>query len=206
MDRSSIRQDEKFLLWIDAVGGYWVCLGNEVILGQAGPIGQADVTILGDLSGQHARIRRDAGGYVIEAIREVWVDGRPAEPLAPLCDGSTIVLGRSVRLVFRRPHPLSMTARLDFLSHHRTQPSSDAVILMADACILGSKPQCHVVCRELAHEVVLFRQEDRLLCRVSGPLDIDGVACSGPTQLRLDSHLRGDHFALGLEPLAQTPP
>ena len=37
----------------------------------------ADVPILADLSSRHARIRRDGEGYLIEALREVRVDGRP---------------------------------------------------------------------------------------------------------------------------------
>ena len=33
---------DRFMLWVDAVGGYWVCLADELIVGQpgdrAGPI------------------------------------------------------------------------------------------------------------------------------------------------------------------------
>jgi len=77
--------------------------------------------ILGDLSRRHARIRRDGEGYMIEALRDVRVDDRPVRNVGWLRDGSRIQLGDSVRLVFRRPHALSGTARLDFVSRHRTQ-------------------------------------------------------------------------------------
>ena len=63
-------QTDKFMLWIDAVGGYWVCLGDEITIGQPVSAGSVDVPILGDISPRHARIRRDGEGYVIEAIRE----------------------------------------------------------------------------------------------------------------------------------------
>ena len=64
----------------------------------------ADVPILGDLSSRHARIRRDGEGYLIEALRDVRVDGRPVHDVGWLRDGSRIQLGESVRLLFRRPH------------------------------------------------------------------------------------------------------
>lgn len=198
MDRGK-GQSDTFLLWIDAVGGFWVCLADAVTLGQPVPGGAADVPILGDLSGQHARIRRDGEGYLIEAIRDVRVDGRPVDRVTLLRDGSTIELGPSVRLRFRRPHALSATARLDFLSRHRTQPSADAVLLMADTCILGPKPHSHVVCRDWMDEVVLYRQDDELFCRTRGALEIDGVSRKGRGPITRNSRVVGDRFSLSLE-------
>ena len=46
----------RFLLWIDGVGGYLVCLGDEVILGQASSEYQVDIPIQADLSRRHAKI------------------------------------------------------------------------------------------------------------------------------------------------------
>ena len=42
---------DRFLLWVDAVGGYWICLGDEILLGQ--PVGHT-------LDAQH-----QAGGDVL---------------------------------------------------------------------------------------------------------------------------------------------
>jgi hypothetical protein len=157
MDRTCEQAGSRFLLWVDAVGGYWVCLGDEVVLGQPVSAGRVDVPILGDVSGRHARIRRDSEGYLIEALRDVKVDGRQVEHTALLSDGARIQLGEAVRLLFRRPLALSATARLEFLSRHRTHPSTDAVLLMADACVLGPKPHSHVLCRDWPQEVVIYR-------------------------------------------------
>ena len=151
----------RFRLWIDAVGGFLVCLGDEIVLGQAVPEGSPDVPILGDLSRRHAVIHRDEEGYVIEPVRRVKVDGQTIEQSTTLADGRVIELGNGVRLRFQRPHPLSGTARLEFVSHHRTLPALDGVLLMADSCILGPGPQSHIVARDLAGDVVLFRQGSR---------------------------------------------
>ena len=167
-------QSGRFLLWVDGVGGYWVCLRDEVVLGQAASA-KADVPILGDVSARHARIRRDGEGYVIEAFRDVRMDGRRVEHVALLSHGCKIQLGDAVRLAFRRPHALSATARLDFLSHHRTEPTVDAILLMAGYVRARPRPHSHVVCRDWASEVVFYRQEGQLYCRSPGGMEMDGV-------------------------------
>jgi hypothetical protein len=192
-------QSDRFMLWIDAVGGYWVCLRDQIMIGQPGQGGKPDVPILGDLSNRHARLRRDGEGFIIEAIRETWVDGRPVRDVGWLRDGSQIQLGRSVRLLFRRPHALSGTVRLDFLSRHRTQPSADAVLWMADTCILGPKQHSHIVCRNWTREVVLYRDFDALYCRGDDRLEIDGVARTGRGPITRNSRVEGEGFSFNLE-------
>jgi hypothetical protein len=189
----------RFRLWIDAVGGFLVCLGDEVVLGQAAAEGSPDVPILADLSRRHAVVRRDAEGYVIEPVRSVKVDGRTIEKPTTLADGRVIELGNGVRLRFRRPHPLSATARLEIVSHHRMSPSVDGVLLMADSCILGPSSQSHVVARELPSEVVLFRQGDGLACRTKGSLHIDGKECVDQGGLTIHSRVVGSDFSFTLE-------
>ena len=116
--------------------------------------------ILADLSRRHAVIRREAGAYVLEPLQPVRVDGREITGPTVLADNQLIQLGDNVRLRFTKPHALSATARLDFESHHKTQPSADAVLLMADSCVLGPNRHCHVRCRDWQHDVVLYRHGD----------------------------------------------
>ena len=199
MNRSSDAQTDKFLMWVDGVGGYWVCLNDEIVLGQPVVAGAVDVPILGDLSSRHAIIRRDGEGYLIEAIRSVRLDGRPVDGQAVLGDGSKIRLGDGVKMVFRRPHAPSATARLDFVSRHRTQPSSDGVLLMADSCVLGPKRHCHVVCRNWKNEVILYRHDQQLFCRAGGPLEVDGVRGTDRSPVARNSRIVGEQFAITLE-------
>jgi len=192
---------DRFMLWVDAVGGFWVCLGDAVTLGQPVPGADADVPILGDISSRHATIRRDREGYVIEAIRDVLLDGRPVHKAATLCDGSRVQLGERVRLRFRRPHALSATVRLEFESRHRTQPSADAVLLMADTCVLGPNRHSHVVCRDWRQEVILYRHDEELYCRAAAGFRVDGTACQGRSRITRSSRIDGEDFSLSLEPI-----
>ena len=135
------RTGPRFLMWVDGVGGYLVCMADEVLLGQAIANSGADIPIVGDLSRHHATIARQGENYVIRPHATTRVEGR--ELTSPRClrDGDEIELGPSFRMRFRQPHPLSATSRLDFLSHHRTQPATDGVLLMANSCILGPSTQ-----------------------------------------------------------------
>jgi hypothetical protein len=193
------RKSERFMLWVDAIGGFWVCMDDEIRLGQPVHGNSTDVPILADVSSRHAIIRRDGEGYLIEAIRSVEVDGRPVRHSAALADGARIRLGESVQMDFHRPHPLSATARLDIVSGHNTQPRSDAVLLMADSCILGPNPHCHVVCRDWPADVVLYRQHNELYCRAPGTFEVDGVAHRGRARVTRNSRISGDDFSFTLE-------
>lgn len=191
------------MLWLDGVGGYWVCLADAVVLGQPGGSREGHLPILGDLSARHARLRRDGEGYSIEPVRDVRLDGRLLSGPASLVDGCRVDLGRRVSLVFRQPHGLSATARLEFASSHRTHPPSDGVLLMANTCVLGPNGQSHVVCRNWPREVVLYRAEERLFCRVPGAFLVDGAECRDQAALAPRSRVSGEGFSFSVEPIAK---
>lgn len=205
----------RFLMWIDAVGGYLVCLGDEIVVGQACPGTTVDVPIQADIPRRHIKIRREGEGYVIEPLAvgvngrtvqsarqaEVKVAGKLITSNALLSDGDEIELGQSVRMRFRKPHVLSASARLEMLGRHRTQPFADAVLLMAESCVLGPKWQNHVVCREWKGDVVLYRQDSQLFCRALESVEIDGQLQDGRGKIRPNSRIVGSDFSLTLEPI-----
>lgn len=192
-------ENRRLQLWIDAVGGYLVCLGEEVVLGQAIPGASVDVPIFGNLSRGHATIRRDGEGYVLTPESEVRIEGRKLDGPSFLADGDEIQLGEAVRYRFRRPHALSASARLEPLSGHRTHPASDAVLLMAESLVLGRKLHNHVVCRDWEEDVVLFRQGEELHCRCGGDFEIDGHLQDDQGRLGAVSHVCGEDFSLSVE-------
>ncbi len=188
----------RFLIWIDAVGGYLVCPGAEVRFGQAVPDNPVEVPLVADVSRHQLTIRRDAEGYVAQSVRETWLNGSRMAAPAVLADGDRLTLG-PVELRFRRPHALSATARIDLAGFHRTRPSCDALLLMADSCILGPKPNSHVVCRDWPLDVVLFRQPAGLICLASGKFEIDGRVFESRGPVAIGSRVRGEGFSFCLE-------
>ena len=197
---SPVRPAPRFMLWIDAVGGYLVCLGDEIIVGQAHPNARVDVPIQADISRRHVKLRRLGEGYVIEPLApNVTLEGKPLTGPALLSDGDEIGLNGAVRLRFRKPHVLSSSARLEMVSQHRTHPFADAVLLMAESCVLGPKWQNHVVCREWGGDVVLYRQDDRIFGRAMESIEIDGKLHDGRGPVRPGSQVLGTDFSMTLE-------
>ncbi len=190
----------RFLLWLDAVGGYLVCLDDEVVLGRAGTDAVADVPLLGDLARQHATLARDGEGYVIRGIKPTFVNGKNVTT-ALLKDGDVIRLGSTVELEFRQPSPVSSTARLRVVSRHRLPLAVDGVILMAETCIVGASRQAHIPASGLDNPVVLYRQGAALWCRATGGFEVDGRACAARAPLTLQSSVLGEGYSFSLEPL-----
>lgn len=190
---------DRFLLWVDAVGGYLVCLANEVVIGQAAPGNKIDLPLKGDLSRRHAIIRREGENYLLEPLAEVRVEGRLITSATHLSDGTELEFGSGVKLRFRKPHVLSASARLEFTSRHRTQPYADGILLMAESCVLGPKWHNHVVCRDWADDLVLYRHDHELYCRSMRPLEIDGQIIDGRGRITRSSHISSEDFSLSLE-------
>lgn len=193
---------ERFMIWIDGVGGYLACMAPVVTIGQAIPGSHVDIPLQADISRRHAIVRRIGEGYAIDPLHDVSVNGKPISEAAYLVDGDEIALGEKVKLRFVKKHSLSASARLDFVSRHRTQPSADGILLMAESLVIGPGAASHILCRDWPHEIVLFRRSEGLGCRSPGPLTIDGRRFEGKAALPFGAHLGGESVSLTLERLA----
>jgi hypothetical protein len=191
----------RYLLWIDSVGGFYLCTGSSIRIGQAVPGNSVELPLLADLSRHHATLRRTGESYVLDALRDVEIDGRHVESSAALPAKCELRLGKSLRMSFSRPHPLSATARLQLLTHHHTQPSSAGVVLMAETCILGPSSKCHVQCKNWSCDVVLYKKGDDLWCRTEGDLECAGQKLARGGRISLGQPVTGSGFSFSLEPL-----
>lgn len=190
----------RFLLWIDGVGGYLICLTGRISFGQATPDTVVDVPLFADVSRLHATLSRDDEGYTLEATRGARVNGKPAERML-LRSGDRVTLGASCQFLFRQPSPLSGTARLELTSGHRLPTSVDAVLLMADALVLGPDTQAHVTVPELKQPFVLFRAKEGLGVRHGGNFTVNGRSCRDRAVLGTNATVQGDDFSFALEPV-----
>ncbi|WP_148598105.1 FHA domain-containing protein [Aquisphaera giovannonii] len=195
----------RFLLWVDAVGGYLVCLDDRIVLGRAGPDSPADVPLMGDLSRNHATLIRSGESYVLQAHHPSFINGKAVADRAVLRDGDVIRLGDTVELEFRQPSPVSATARLAIVSRHRLPLAVDGVLLMAETCIVGGTGQAHIPAPSVRQPLVLYRQGNALWCRAPGSFDVDGRTCAARAPLTLRSSVLGDGFSFSLEPLRSHP-
>jgi hypothetical protein len=197
---SSGSATNKFLLWIDGVGGYLVCLGNRITLGQATPDATVDIPLFADVSRLHATVTRDSEGYLLQGLRATQLNGQTVER-GLLRNGDRITLGGCCQLQFRQPVPVSTSARLDLVSGHRLRLSVDGVLLMADTLLLGPGNQVHVSMPELKQPVVLFRQKNGLGIRSTGTININGQSVCERGLLEPGATVTSEDFSLTVEPM-----
>ena len=194
-------------IWIDGVGCFWLSqLDRFTIGGPGAPSAKADdlretadLALLSDLKRRHATIVRTGEGYLLESHGPARVAGREVHDRVALNDGATIELGRSVRLRFRQPSALSLSARLDFMSDHRPTQSVDGVVLLADTCLLGQGDENHIDCPDWVGQVLLVRQGTELWCRSRQALTVNGHRLGNGRRLRSGDVVSGDESRFRIE-------
>lgn len=173
--QSETAAGRRFLLWIDGVGGYLLCLSNEITIGGPADIeAAADIALLANLSRRHATITRSGEGYILAPHAPTRVGNREIHQPTPLTGGYELRLAQNVLLGFRLPTVLSGTAVLDFVSDHRPVYSVDGAIMMEENCLFGTGAENHVVCPDASDSFVLFLRDDRLWCKCRSGVVIDG--------------------------------
>jgi hypothetical protein len=206
--QASARRLERFLLWIDAVGGYFVTSRNEAILGQAHGSSGIDYPIQADLRPRHARVFRRESDWFVEPIRNaagpapIFVEGRKIDAPAHLGDGDELLLGESTLLRFRQPHPYSASSTIEIVSRHRTSPHTDGLLMLAETAVLGPDWNSHIVCRRFAEKLVLIARGGSLRLRGNGPIYRDRLRFDDVCEIEGDCRIAGEGFSMSLETLA----
>jgi hypothetical protein len=188
----------RFLLWIDGVGGYLICLGNRLTFGQAAQPG-VDLPLVADVSRIHATLTRDAEGYLLETVRPVQVNNQSVTR-ALLRANDRITLGATCQLCFRQPVPVSASAVLEIVSGHRLARSVEGVLLMAETLIIGPGAQAHVTIPDLKEAVILFRHKDGIGLRSTRPLTVNGQRMTDRCVLGAQAQVNGEEISFALEP------
>ncbi len=191
---------KRFLLWIDGVGGYLVCLSSRVTFGQATADAPIDVPLFADVSRMHAELARDGEGYVVESNRGLHVNGTPNERTLLKC-GDRVTLGASCQFLFRQPVSISPSARLELVSGHRLPLAVDGVLLMADNLILGPGSQTHITLPWATANIILYRSKDGLGVKFAGPFTVDNSPCRERANLTLPASISADSFSFTIEPV-----
>jgi len=192
---------KRHVAWIDGVGGYLICLDDEITIGQPSAPPSVDIPILADLSRRHASLRRDGESYVLSPIHRVSVDGVPLSGPTVLNNGALIEVGETVKIRFRQPHALSATAVLTLESHHKTEPAVDGIVLMSDSCIFGPHSHSHVCCRDWTEDLVFIRRGEGLTFRTAATVEVDGQPVDPQALLPGNCRLEAENFAMSLEDL-----
>jgi hypothetical protein len=189
------------VLWIDGVGGYLLVDSDDVMIGQAIAGSPIDIGIVGDLGRQSCALRRSDGEYLLQPLQQtiVQLDGCVIDRPQLLKHNAIVQIGNRVKLCFTKPNALSASARLDLVSLNRFKPHVDAVLLLADSCILGPNPASHVVCSSWKTELLLFRHAGQWHFRSLEEVDVNGEPARGQIPMMPGMRMRGEDFSLSVE-------
>ena len=201
LSSTGVQIPKRFLLWVDGVGGFLVCLANRVTFGQATAETPVDVPLFADVSRLHAELTRDGEGYIIESGKGVLVNGTSTNR-AVLAAGDRVTLGATCQFLFHKPVAVSSTARLELTSGHRLPVAVDGVLLMGNELILWPEPESHIIVRGLPIQVMIYRSKDGLGVRVPDcRFRIDETVCHDRAALPLPSVVTSDHLTFAVEPV-----
>lgn len=190
---------KRFLLWIDGIGSYLVCLGNRVSFGQMMAESTVDVPLLADISRVHACLTRDEEQYLFESSKGVTLNGKPTEK-GVLANGDVVGLSRSCEFRFFVPMPGSSTARLETDSIQRLPFRVNGILLMSSMLVLGPESTAHL-CVPWTQSLYMLRDRDSLTLKWKGNILNNGEKFEGSCQVRdyLGS-IATECFSLAIEP------
>ncbi len=190
----------KYMLWIDGVGSWQLCVGKSFIVGAPSFESQsADIALLANVSRHHATLNYGDEEWRLTAEHPTSVSGRLVDKATTLRSGDQICLAERVRLGFRIPSVLSNSAVIDFESDHRPSHSVDGIILLADHCLLGPSRDHHVFCSQWPDFIVLFEQDGQLKCRSKTSLTVDGASVRDSVALSHGAVVTGDELRFRVE-------
>lgn len=197
VSQSSVKS---YMLWIDGVGAWQLCVGSSFTIGAPTLESEsADITLLANISRQHASIRYDADHWQVASDHPTTISGRTVRSTATIRSGDQLCLAGRVKLGFRIPSVLSSSAVFDFESNHRPERTVDGMILMVDHCLLGPGHDQHICCPDWPDVVVLYAQNGMLRCRSAIPLKVDGRFVSDSAELRHGVIVDGDDLRFRIE-------
>ncbi len=151
------------LLLVDGTGSSLLIRRNSVRIGRAGGTSEVDVPLPADMQSHHADIVRHGDDYFLMAEGPTEVNRRRVTRTL-LRDGDRIVMGNG-KMVFRRSSDRSGSAVLVLSDRTRAPQDVDRVVLMADTCLIGPDPSCHIRTREGDTRLVAFVRDGQLLMR-----------------------------------------
>ena len=191
---------KSYMLWIDGVGAWQLCVGSSFSIGAPTfEARSADITLLANISREHAALQYHADQWQVTASQPTSVSGKNVGSSTGIRSGDQLCLADRVKLGFRIPSVLSSSAVIDFESNHRPPHTMDGIILMVDHCLLGPRRDQHICCPDWPDVVVLYTQQDSLRCRASFPLKVDGKSVSESASLTHGAVIEGEELRFRIE-------
>ena len=192
---------QRFLLWIDDVGGYLVSRNESFTIGRSGVHATSEVPINGDLASEHITIQSGSDYCVLTPHAKTLVNSLEVEEPLAIVTGDILTMG-SVQLEVQPRHPLSQTLGLRITSHHNSYGAKN-ILLMKRSIILGSKRQNHIVLGNGHEDTVIYESSEskRLLFKPTAPIRVGEQSATDDSELSNGSCLESGDLTITVESL-----
>ena len=161
-----------FLLQIDGVGSYLVICETPATIGPISSSHRPLIGLMAQPSLPVATIDRVEGDYFIRSTEPIGVNEKPVTDIL-LQDGDKISLSMRCRMKFNVPNAASATAVISLASARLPNADTRNIILMDREIIIGPGIKNHIRATQMKDQIVLFKQNGKLLCRTDQNIEVD---------------------------------
>ncbi len=205
--------DQGFLLRVDEGGEYLVLRDDSLTIGNVRDA-KADVRLLANIAGLHARLKRSLsfhGGMedrIIAEKGEVFVNGHKVSSAA-LKSGDRVRLGVALEFVYRVPSKRSLTASLHLKAGFQVA-GTDKILLMKDRgrdgrILIGRAEDAHIRVPHDESEVELYSSSDgQIRVHFAAEGDMGGRPFRGSHPVPAGALVRCGDTAFVLQPWHRT--
>ncbi len=198
----TVAAPRRLFLSLDGVGGYLLLFKPRIQIGADANPAPIDVPVTAGLHKVHTEIARDAeGGYLIEPKEgaAVAVNGEPVTDRRALKAGDEVKLGASFRFRFDKPNPLSGTAVLTPLSHHRMAGHATGVVMVASNLLVGPAEDTHIPVPRALAGLIFYTTPDGLGVRADGAIRVQSVEFHTNAVLPVPCQVETDEYRFRIE-------
>jgi len=186
-----------FVMQMDGVGSYLVFRDARLTIGPISSSARPTLGLMAEPDLPVISIERIDADYFVRSQRAIQVNGTPVTERL-LADGDVIALSPRCRLRFRLPNAASTTAVLMLSGARLGRPDIRHILLMGRDILAGPYTNHHIQTEHLDETITFFEQNDRLLCRASQPVAVDGRPMQPEKGLVMDKPIRIGNLSMVL--------
>jgi len=178
----------KFLIQVDGAGSCLVLRQSVVTVGPISSSKLPDVALIAEAGAPVVTIERADEDYFVRGSVFAINDKPAGDKL--LVNGDRISLTPRCRLAFLQPSAASTTAVIDLIGARFPRADLRRVVLMDRELVIGPGMTSHVRCDTTPEPIVLHVRDNRLFCRTTGEVEVDGKSMDRVQGIPLGAHVR----------------